>query len=263
MPTYEAYAVKYGERTGTRGTMFLQGEPNDAPLQMDYFVWALRNAERTVVIDVGYGREEGERRGRTFLRCPTDGLRLIGIDPARVQDVIITHMHFDHAGNLNLFPNARFHIQQEELAFATGPAMTHRMLRHPFRVGDVIDMVRLVHGERVVFHAGDGEVAPGITVHHIPGHARGLQSVNVYTQRGWVLIASDAAHYYDSFLKELPFQTQENLFQMLEGFRRIRALAPSDTHIVPGHDPAVFSRYPTPSPDLAGIVARLDVDPSE
>lgn len=263
MSSYEAYAVKYGERTGTRGAMFLQGEPGDAPLQMDYFIWALRNAERTVVIDVGYGREEGERRGRTFLRCPTDGLRLIGIDPAQVQDVIITHMHFDHAGNLNLFPNARFHIQQEELAFATGPAMTHRMLRHPFRVGDVIDMVRLVHGDRVVFHTGDGEVAPGITVHHIPGHARGLQSVNVHTQRGWVLIASDAAHYYDSFLKELPFQTQENLFQMLEGFRCIRALAPSDTHIVPGHDPAVFSRYPAPSPGLVGIVARLDVDPSE
>jgi glyoxylase-like metal-dependent hydrolase (beta-lactamase superfamily II) len=241
--------------------MFVLDEPDDAPLQMDYSIWALRNAERTVVVDVGCGRKEAERRGHTFLRCPSEGLRLMGIDPAWVQDVIITHMHFDHAGNLGLFPNARFHVQQEEIAFATGPAMTHPMLRHPFRVEDVTDMVRLIHGDRVLFYAGDGEIAPGITVHHIPGHARGLQSVNVHTQRGWVLIASDAAHYYDSFLRELPFRTHESLFQMLQGFRCLRALAPSDAHIVPGHDPAVLSRYPAPSPDLSGIVARLDVDP--
>lgn len=262
LPLYEVFAIKYADRIGTRGGMFVQDEPNDEPLQMDYFIWAVRNAERTVVIDVGYGREEAERRGHTFLRCPTDGLRLIGIDPARVQDVIITHMHFDHAGNLALFPNARFHIQQEELAYITGVAMTHPMLRHSYRVDDVIDMVRLIYSDRVVFYTGEGQIAPGITVHHIKGHARGLQTVNVHTQRGWVLLASDAAHYYDSFLRDLPFRTQESLFQMLEGFRRIRALAPSDNHIVPGHDPAVLSCYPAPSPELAGIVARLDLHPS-
>ena len=187
VPSYEVYAIKYGERMGTRGGMFVLDEPDDTPLQMDYSIWAVRNAERTMVVDLGCGREEMERRGRTFLRCPTDGLRLIGIDPVRVRDVIITHMHYDHAGNLPLFPNARFHIQQEELAFVTGPAMTHRILRDPFRVDDVIEMVRLVYGDRVVLHAGDDEIAPGITVHHINGHTRGLQSVNVHTKRGWSL----------------------------------------------------------------------------
>jgi len=230
---------------------------------MDYFVWAVRNAERTVVVDTGYGREEGERRGRTFLRCPTDGLRLIGIDPAGVQDVIITHMHYDHAGNLPLFPNACFHIQDEELAFVTGRAMTHRALNGSFRVEDVVDMIRLVYAGRVVFHADGDEIVPGITVHHIGGHTRGLQSVKVKTKRGWVLLASDAAHYYESFLKELPFQIHENRSQMMEGYRRIRTLAPSNAHIVPGHDPAVLARYPAPSPDLTGIAVRLDVDPSE
>ena len=124
--TYEVFAIKYGERVGTRGTIFVHGDPHDAPLAMDYFIWAIRNAERTVVVDVGYGRAEGERRGRTFLRCPTEGLRLIGIEAAAVRDVVITHMHYDHAGNLELFPNARFHIQDAELAFVTGRAMTRR-----------------------------------------------------------------------------------------------------------------------------------------
>lgn len=259
--TYEIYAIKYGHRTGTRGTIFMGGDPHDAPLDMSYYVWAIRNAERTIVVDVGYGRAEGERRGRTFLRCPTDGLRLIGIEAAEVEDVIVTHMHYDHAGNLSLFPKARFHIQDAEMAYVTGRAMTHRTLRHSFVADDVVEMVRAVYGDRVVFHAGEDEVAPGIRVHHIPGHARGLQSVSVETARGRVIVASDAAHYYESFEKERPFMTHENVFEMLEGYRTLRRLAPSDRHIVPGHDPEVLDRYPAASAELAGIVARLDAEP--
>lgn len=259
---YEIYAIKYGQRVGTRGGMFVYGDPHDAPMAMDYFVWAIRNAERTIVIDVGYAREEGERRGRTFVRSPVDGLRLIGIEASQVKDVIITHMHYDHAGNLALFPKARFHIQDEELTYVTGRAMTHKVLRSSFALDDVLEMVRLVYGDRVVFHAGDDEIAPGVTVHHIPGHTRGLQSVRVDSNRGWVIVASDAAHYYENLEQETPFVTLENMYLMLEGYRKLRALAPSDTHIVPGHDPAVLKRYPPPSPELEGIVARLDVAPT-
>ena len=132
LPEYEVFAIKYGERIGTRGQMFVDADPHDVPVAMDYFVWALRGDGRTVVVDVGYGREEGERRGRTFLRCPTEGLRLLGIEAAEVEDVIITHMHYDHAGNLARFPNARFHIQDDEMAFVTGRPMTHETLRHSF-----------------------------------------------------------------------------------------------------------------------------------
>ena len=261
-PAYEVYAVKYGERVGTRGGMLVYGDPHDVPMAMDYFVWAIRNDERTLVVDVGYGREEGERRGRAFLRCPTEGLRLVGIDAAEVRDVIITHMHYDHAGNLGLFPNARFHIQDEELGYVTGRAMTHKFLRASFAVDDVVEMVRLVYGDRVVFHAGDDEIAPGISVHHIAGHTRGLQSVRVNTDRGRVVLASDAAHYYENVEQETPFATLENMFLMLEGYRKVRALAPSDDHLVPGHDPAVLERFPAASAELKGIVARLDLAPA-
>ena len=262
LPTYQVYAIKYGDRVGTRGTIFVHGDPHDAPLAMDYFVWAIRDGERTIVVDVGYGQAEGERRGRSFLRSPTEGLRLLGIEAGEVRDVIITHMHYDHAGNLALFPNARFHIQDDEMAFVTGRAMTHKALRHSFLLDDVLEMVRMVYGDRVVFHAGDDEIAPGISVHHIPGHTRGMQSVKVLTARGWVVLASDAAHYYESLTVGTPFLIHENMFLMLEGFRELRRLAPSDAHIVPGHDPAVLERYPAPTPELEGIVVKLDVEPA-
>lgn len=261
LPEYEIYAIKYGERVGTRGATFMGGDPHDAPLAMDYFVWALKSRERTFVVDVGFGREEGEKRGRTFLRCPTEGLALIGIDADAVEDVIISHMHYDHAGNLALFPNARFHIQDNELAYVTGRAMTHPRLRHSFRLDDVLEMVSMVYGDRVIFHDGDQEIAPGVVAHAIPGHSRGLQSLTVNTARGTVVVASDAAHYYESFEKELVFSTHEDIFKMLEGYRLLRRLAPDDNHIIPGHDPMVLERYPPPRPDLEGIVARLDVAP--
>ena len=152
--TYEIYAIKYGDRMGERGTMFVHGDPHDAPMAMDYYIWVIRSEQRTIVIDVGYGKAEGEGRGRSFLRSPVEGLALLDIDANEIEDVIITHMHYDHAGNLELFPKARFHIQDEEMSFVTGRAMTHVGLRHAFRLDDVLAMVRLTYGDRVVFHAG-------------------------------------------------------------------------------------------------------------
>ncbi|MDX1514215.1 MAG: N-acyl homoserine lactonase family protein [Gammaproteobacteria bacterium] len=261
IPDYEVYAVKYGERMATRGGALVYGDPHDAPMAMDYFVWAIRSEERIVVVDVGYGREEGERRGRTFLRCPTEGLKLLGIDAAAVEDVVITHMHYDHAGNLAKFPNARFHIQDEELGYVTGRAMTHRFLRRSFNIDDVTEMVRMVYGDRVVFHAGDDDLYPGISLHHVPGHTRGLQSLSVNTRRGVVVLASDAAHYYENVEQETPFATLENMFLMLEGYRKVRALAGEDSRLIPGHDPEVLKRYPPPSKALEGIVAALHQAP--
>ena len=164
-----------------------------------------------------------------------------------VEDVVITHMHYDHAGNLELFPKARFHIQDSEMEFVTGRAMTHKALRHSFVLRDVQEMIAMLYGDRVVFHDGDEGLYPGIELYHVPGHTRGLQCVRVHTKRGWVVLASDVAHYYESITEGTPFLTHENMFQMLEGFKRLRTLAPSDKHIVPGHDPLVMQRYPAPS----------------
>ena len=116
--------------------------------------------------------------------------------PTTISDIIVTHLHYDHAGNLDRFPNARFHLQDREMSYATGRCMCNGMLRHPFSVEHVTLMVRHVYGERVTFHSGDGEIAPGVTVHRVGGHSDGLQVVRVETARGPVVLASDAAHYY-------------------------------------------------------------------
>ncbi len=112
---------------------------------------------------------------------------------------------------------------------------------------------------RVVFHAGDEELYPGITLHHLPGHTLGLQAVRVQTERGAVVLASDVIHFWANLERETPFPIVADVVGYLEALRRLRTLAPSIDHIIPGHDPQVLQRFPA-EPNTQDIV-RLDLAP--
>ena len=99
---------------------------------------------------------------------------MAGVDLAGVKDVVLTHMHYDHAGNHEIFPNARYHIQDREMEYCTGRCMCHSNLRHPFEAEDVTAMVRKLFQGRVKFHDGASEIADGVSVHLVGGHSRGL-----------------------------------------------------------------------------------------
>jgi glyoxylase-like metal-dependent hydrolase (beta-lactamase superfamily II) len=227
-------------------------------MPLDYYVWGLVSDGGVIVVDTGFDQPMAQKRGRTLLKPLSDGLRAIGINPPAVKDVLITHMHYDHCGNHDLFPAAQFHVQDREMKFATGRFMTHPAMRFPFDEDDVVAMVRRVFRGRVVFHDGDEEIAPGVSVHHVGGHTMGMQIVRVNTRRGIVVLASDSSHLYANMEREIPYPIAYNLGEVMEGYRRAGALASSREHIIPGHDPLVMDRYPAANPDLAGWVARLD-----
>jgi glyoxylase-like metal-dependent hydrolase (beta-lactamase superfamily II) len=261
LPEYELFAIRYATREARRRDHFIGGDPHDGPMPMDYFVWVAKSPERTIVVDIGFNEEIAKKRKRTHLRCPIRSLALVGVDPAHVQDVVITHLHYDHAGNFGLLPNARFHIQEPEVHYATGRYMRYDRCGDAYEPEDICDVVRLNFAKRVRFHDGDGEVAPGVRVHYTGGHTAGLQFVTVHTRRGWVVLASDASHFYENLHTERPFTRAFHVGQMLEAFDRLAALAPGPDHIVPGHDSLVMQLYPAPSAELEGVVVRLDVAP--
>jgi glyoxylase-like metal-dependent hydrolase (beta-lactamase superfamily II) len=124
-------------------------------------------------------------------------------------------------------------------------------------VFDVLRMVDNVFKGRVQFHDGDAELVPGISVHLIGGHTMGLQAVRVHTARGWIVLASDASHYYRNIEEARPFPIVYNVGEMVEGWRHVRALAESTDHVIPGHDPEVLRRYPAASAELSGIAVAL------
>jgi glyoxylase-like metal-dependent hydrolase (beta-lactamase superfamily II) len=259
---YEVYAIRYArhaERTARAN--FIGGDDHDGPSPIDFFVWLVRSEAGTFVVDTGFDADVAERRGRGLTAPVEAGLAALGVAPASVADVIITHMHYDHAGNHGLFANARYHLQDAEMDYCTGRCMGHAALRAAYAADDVVEMVRKVYDGRVAFHAGDAEIAPGLSLHHIGGHTKGLQAVRVWTRRGWLVLASDAAHLYANIEEGRPFPIVQDVAAMLEGHRRLRALASNDDLVIPGHDPLVLARFPAARPELTGHVARLDGDP--
>ncbi|MEM7465583.1 MAG: N-acyl homoserine lactonase family protein [Pseudomonadota bacterium] len=261
-PDYKIYALRYAViRDRPAHHNFISPDAHDGPMPLDYFVWAIVGDDRTIVVDTGFGEKEAESRGRELLRTPRAALASIGIDSHTIEDVIITHLHYDHAGTTEDFPKASFHLQDLEMQFATGRHMRYGVMRYAFSVEDVVQFVRHVYDQRVQFHDGDAEIAPGVSVHFIGGHTMGLQCVRVHTARGWVVLASDASHYYDNMRKQSPFPIVFDVSQMLEGYDILRRWADSEDHIVPGHDPLVLQYYPAASPDQVGEVVRLDLPP--
>jgi glyoxylase-like metal-dependent hydrolase (beta-lactamase superfamily II) len=244
---WEAYAIRYGRHDRPAQMNFLNAPPDPhEAMPLDYFVWLLRGpGGREIVVDTGFDAALAERRGRRISRSVAESLAAMGTDAAAVQDVVITHLHYDHAGSIGIFPKARLHIQDREMAFATGRHMCTACIRLPFEADHVVAMVRAVFAERVVFHDGEGEVAPGVTLHRVGGHSDGLQVVRVETARGPVVIASDAMHFYANAERGNPFPILFDLGAMTQGWRLARRLAGGDaTRVIPGHDPEVRARFP-------------------
>jgi glyoxylase-like metal-dependent hydrolase (beta-lactamase superfamily II) len=258
---YEVYAIRYAHHERKASENYIGGDLHDGIEPLDYFVWAIKGADRAFVVDTGFDPAMAKKRGRTILRPVGEGLKAIGIDPDAVEHVIVTHLHYDHAGNYDLFPRARYHLQDVEMAFATGRHMCHAQMRVPFEEEDVVAMVRKVFAGRIEFHDGDDELASGLTLHRIGGHSMGLQSVRVRTRRGHVVLASDAAHLYRHLDEGRVFPITYNVAEVIEGYRTLKRLASSAAHIVPGHDPKVLVCYPSARAETKDWIARLDADP--
>ena len=257
---WEVYALKYADRNSrTRKDSFIFDDNHEQPHEMDYFIWVLKSGDEVILVDTGYDEAEARRRDRPIIREPGAALQGIGLKPEDITTLIVTHLHYDHAGGLGQFPNATIHMQAAEMAYATGPCMCHDTLRMPFSADHVCEAVKRVYCGRVVFHEGDGEVADGVTVHCIGGHSRGLQAVRVRTEAGWLCLASDAAHYYENVFARKPFPIVVDLQNMLDGFDRIQALASDRSLLIPGHDPLVMNLFDRAGPDYA---VRLDRGPA-
>jgi glyoxylase-like metal-dependent hydrolase (beta-lactamase superfamily II) len=260
---HEVYAIRYGHHSRRSPANFIDGDPHDSLQPLDFFVWVIVGPSGAIVVDTGFDEAMARRRQREMIKPVHDGLKALGIAPEAVETVIVSHLHYDHCGNYDLFPHARYHLQDKEMAYATGRCMCHQVLRLPFEADDVVAMVRKVFAGRAVFHDGEDEIVPGVTVHHIGGHSKGLQCVRVKTRRGHVVLAADATHLYAHIDGGRVFPIVYNVAEVLEGYGTLKKLATSPRHIVPGHDPLVLAHYPAAKPGLENWIARLDAEPRD
>lgn len=261
-PVWEVWALRLGSVQRRAQDNFLNPGERTGEMRLDFTMWVARCGDHIVVVDTGFAAAAGARRGRLLDVRPADAVSALGIDPAAVSDVVITHLHYDHAGNIADFPNATVTLQAKEMAYVTGASMRHGGLRHFFEVDDIVDVLRGIYRGDVRIIDGDLTVADGLQLHLIGGHTSGLQVVRVRTARGWVVLASDALHYYENFHARNPFPAIVDLPQMLDGYDRLVELSDGLDHIVPGHDPLVFHRYRR-DPSLPENIVALHLAPTD
>lgn len=245
-PDWKLYTILYARSPETRraqSNFMSEVDFHDSPMPLDFYVWLASDGERLVLIDCGCDKATCDARGHSFHRCPTEGLRELGFSAEAVTDVVVTHMHWDHLGNLEKFPNATIHVHKDEMAYATGACMCHAALRRPYDVEQVCDLLRALYKGRVSFTDQAVEILPGLRLHPVGGHAPGLQIVEAKTARGTVVLASDAMHFYQNGALSNPYPVVVNVPAYLDGLDLLKRLATSPDHIIPGHDPELRDTY--------------------
>jgi glyoxylase-like metal-dependent hydrolase (beta-lactamase superfamily II) len=259
---YQVVIVKYGTRTTTKSDVYLNhhiyGQPDES-LDMDYFFWVVRNEHRTIVVDTGFSADGGAKRNRTPLIAPAAALTALDIDPTEPLPVVVTHAHYDHIGNLNLFESSEVFISSAEYKFWTGRHAIRAQFHYSVEDAELSELASVGRQGRLRTFDDAVLVAPGIEAIRVGGHTPGQSIVKVNTGDGVVLLASDAIHYQEEYEADMPFAFVAGLVEMYEGFDRIHAMENTGEvrHVVAGHDPGTLARFTPLGGDLAGLAATI------
>ncbi|MDQ7905554.1 N-acyl homoserine lactonase family protein [Phytohabitans sp. ZYX-F-186] len=259
MHDHQVFAVKFGEaKAGSQAQYFLNppAELHEQPGHLDFCVWLVRTAFGDVVVDAGFTSTVAAKRNRTHFREPSQGVRLLGVEPEDVSHLLLSHFHYDHVGDVEPFGRARVVVQEREMAFWTGRFAARAEFRRLVETEDIQRLVGLSLAGRVEYVDGEREIVPGVRVHRVGGHTPGTQIVSVESAKGTVVLASDSAHLGYHVTHDCPAKLLTDLPEMYAAFDTIRALAGSPELVVPGHDPAIFDRFPA-VPGLDGIAVRI------
>lgn len=250
-------ALRYASRMTTRSDVFLRygqyGEP-DGPQEMTYYLWVLRDGDRTIVVDTGFSAAGGGSRGRQFLVAPLEALRRAGVAPGAVELLIVTHLHYDHTGHLDAFADTPAVVSGSEVEFWTGPLAGRAQFAAHIEPGEVQG---LADRAGVTLIAGEHEVAPGVVSIEVGGHSPGQTILAVEGQSGPILLTSDAVHFYEEIDRDRACGVLHDLARVYGAYDTIREHIERGARVIAGHDPLVMDRFPRleSDPELGVLVA--------
>jgi glyoxylase-like metal-dependent hydrolase (beta-lactamase superfamily II) len=252
---YEVFALKYAGPLTSSVAKVLFDTDWDKTIERNYYIWVVRNGTRTVVVDCGVRPALAAQRNLRGYVSPAEVLRRIGIDAERVEHLIITHIHQDHAGGLELFPRARVYLQRREFDFWVSDPIARRA---PFaRTSDPVAVraVGALRGSaRLALVDGDQVILPGIELLLTPGHTPALQSVAVETAKGIAVLTSDCAHVHRTFETDIPSSIICDLPEWMRSLTKLRERVGGRLDVLfPGHDAAMRLNYPEIAEDITQL----------
>jgi glyoxylase-like metal-dependent hydrolase (beta-lactamase superfamily II) len=253
---YEVYAVRYGTIPDFPLASLVAGADRTERLDIPLMVWLLKgNDGRVVLVDSGFVRDNlvSQWKVKDFI-LPSEAVARLGIKPEEVTDIVLTHMHWDHAGGTTLFPKARVWIQKAEYVYYTGDAWQSKNTHGGIEPDDVLAVVRLNLQGRLGLIDGDGQrPLPGIACYTGGRHTYASQYLVVNSKSGRTVVASDNVYLYENLDKHAAVAGALDVASNLAAQDRMRTQASDIKLIVPGHDPAVFTRFPSVAPGIVRI----------
>ena len=254
-PDYSIEAIRYANSPGDSLAELVIGAPKDEKIDTVYALWLIRGGGRNILFDSGFHRQRWFKEWtiKDYLR-PDEAVRLAGVKPEDITDVVISHAHWDHMGGIDLFPRANIWIQKEEFRYYTAEAWQPGGNRGGIDPDDVQQLVRLNTEGRLRLVDGDNvEIFPGIRAYTGARHTFASQYLGVDGNPSFVL-ASDSVYLYRNLAEHKPSATfsEADYPANIKSQERMIQLAGSPDRIVPGHDALQFQRFPT-----KGRVAKI------
>lgn len=255
LPVYEILAVKYAGPFARPLAKMLWNSTVEEQVSVNYYVWVVRGGGRDVVVDCGVGEEAARKACLDPYERPDQALSRAGVDAARVETVVVTHMHWDHINGAPLFPNARFYVQKREFEFWAKDPMAKKppfaMLADPVGCGY---LAGLECTDRLALADGDSEIGPGLELLLAPGHTPGLQALRVHTADGWAILGSDCGHIFRNYRESIPSWYITDMVAWMRSYDKLKALAASPELLFPGHDGAMLTNYPRVAEGVTRLV---------
>jgi len=255
-PEYSIEAIRYGTIREFPVSELVIGAPEAEKVDIAMVVWLVRGGGRNVLFDSGFHREKWLKEFPAFadyLR-PDEAVRLAGVRPEDVTDVVISHAHWDHMGGIDLFPKATVWIQKQEFAYYTGDAWQPGGKHGGIDPEDVQALVRInTEGRLRLVDGDDREILPGIRAYTGARHTYASQYLRIDGVTPFVL-ASDNCYLYRNLAEHRASATFSEADQPanVRNQARMVELAGSPDRVVPGHDAKQFEKYPT-----KGRVAKI------
>ncbi len=254
-PQYEIYAIRYATIPDFPVSSLVAGADRARKMDIAMMVWLVRGNGHNILVDSGFYREQfmNQWHPKDYVR-PSEAIARLGLKPEDITDVVITHMHWDHADGMDLFPKARIWLQKDELEYYAGAAWQSRNTHGGIDPDDILAAVKLNTQGRVGLVNGDAqEILAGITCYLGGKHTYASQYLGINTPQGTVVLASDNMYLYENLDKHAPIAQTLDAESNLRAQDRMKQLAADPRLIIPGHDPAVMTRFPNPQPGVAKI----------